>query len=57
MSMIFKTVLFLKMVWLILKRNYIAFDSLLLEWDTNDPGEGEQVLMSEKNKFWPSLSS
>lgn len=48
---------FLKMVWLILKRTYTAFDSLLLEWDINDPGEVEQVLMSEKNKFWPWLSS
>lgn len=56
MSMIFKTVFF-KTVWLILKRTYTAFDSLLLEWDINDPGEVEQVWMSEKNKFWSSLSS
>lgn len=47
MSMIFKTVFF-KTVWLILKRTYTAFDSLLLEWDINDPGEVEQVWMSEK---------
>lgn len=39
---------FLKMVWLILKRTYTAFDSLLLEWDINDPREVEQVWMSEK---------
>lgn len=40
------------------KRTYTAFDSLLLEWDINDPREVEQVWMSEKkNKFWSSLSS
>lgn len=39
---------FFKTVWLILKRTYTAFDSLLLEWDINDPGEVEQVWMSEK---------